>query len=64
MVQFDVPLPADDRAWRPLWWAVAASFELRDHAAAGRLYAQALATAEPVRANELRRWGRANGLER
>ena len=47
----------------PLWWAVAASLELGDHAAAERLYAEALAAAAPVRADELRRWGRANGLE-
>ena len=47
----------------PLWWAVAASLELGDHAAAVRLYAEALAAAEPVGADELRRWGRANGLE-
>ena len=47
----------------PLWWAAAASLELADHPAAGRLYAQAVASAEPARADELRRWGRANGLE-
>jgi hypothetical protein len=47
----------------PLWWAVAASLELGDRAAAERLYAEALAAADPVQADELRRWGRANGLE-
>ena len=47
----------------PLWWAVAASLELEDHAAAERLYAEALAAAVPDHADELRGWGRANGLE-
>jgi hypothetical protein len=45
------------------WWAAAASLELADHAAAGQLYAQAVAAAGPAKADELRRWGRANGLE-
>jgi hypothetical protein len=46
-----------------LWWAAAASLELDDHAAAKRLYARAVASAAPARAEELRRWGRANRLE-
>ncbi len=47
----------------PVWWAAAASLELGDYAAAARLYAQALAAAAAVRADELWSWGRANGLE-
>ena len=46
----------------PLWWAAAASLELGEPAAAARLFARALATA-PAKAEHLRRWGRANGLE-
>jgi hypothetical protein len=46
----------------PLWWAAAASLELGEPAAAARLFAQALAAA-PAKADNLRRWGRANGLE-
>ena len=46
----------------PLWWAAAASLELGEHAAAARLFANALAAA-PAKADNLRRWGRANGLE-
>jgi hypothetical protein len=47
----------------PLWWAAAASLELAAHAAARQLLAQAVAAAAPAKADELRRWGRANGLE-
>jgi hypothetical protein len=47
----------------PLWWAAAASLELDDHSAAARLFAQAVAAAAPGKADELQRWGRANGLE-
>jgi hypothetical protein len=47
----------------PLWWAAAASLELDDHAAAARLFAQAVASAAAGKADELQRWGRANGLE-
>jgi Domain of unknown function (DUF4304) len=47
----------------PLWWAAAASLELDDHGAAARIFAQAVAAAAPGKADELRRWGRANGLE-
>jgi hypothetical protein len=46
----------------PPWWAAAASLELGEHAAAARLFAKALAAA-PAKADNLRYWGRANGLE-
>ncbi|HEY3117430.1 MAG TPA: DUF4304 domain-containing protein [Chloroflexota bacterium] len=46
----------------PLWWAAAASLELGEHATAAALFAKALATT-PARADNLRSWGRANGLE-
>jgi len=45
-----------------LWWAAAASLELREHDEAARLFAQALEKAVPPHADELRRWGRTNGL--
>ncbi len=47
----------------PLWWAAAASLELGEGAAAAQLFARALAAAAPAKADALRRWGRANGLE-
>jgi Domain of unknown function (DUF4304) len=46
-----------------LWWAAAASLELGDHEVARRLFQQELAGATPDKADELRRWGRLNGLE-
>ena len=47
----------------PLWWAAAAGLELGEDAAAAQLFARALAAAAPAKADALRRWGRANGLE-
>jgi len=44
-------------------WAAAVSLELADPARARRHYADALEAADSVKAEELRRWGRANGLE-
>jgi len=59
----DLPSARGELARRgPLWWAAAASLELGEPAAAARLFAQALAAA-PAKADDLRRWGRANGLE-
>jgi hypothetical protein len=61
----DLPSAREELARRgPLWWAAAASLELGEHAAAARLFAQAVAAAAPpARADDLRRWGRQNGLE-
>jgi hypothetical protein len=59
----DLPVARDELVKRgPLWWAAAASLELGEHATAARLFARALAAA-PAKADNLRRWGRANGLE-
>ena len=58
-----LPSARDELARRgPLWWAAAASLELGEPAAAARLFAQAVAAA-PAKAENLRRWGRRNGLE-
>jgi hypothetical protein len=46
----------------PLLWAAAASLELGERAAAAQLLARAVAAA-PAKADDLRRWGRVNGLE-
>jgi Domain of unknown function (DUF4304) len=45
-----------------LWWAAAASLDLGEPDEAARLFAQALEKAGPPQADELRRWGRTNGL--
>jgi hypothetical protein len=45
-----------------LWWAAAASLELGEHDEAAQLFARALEKAVPLQADELRLWGRANGL--
>jgi hypothetical protein len=45
-----------------LWWAAAASLELGEHDEAARLFAQALKKAAAPQGDELRRWGRTNGL--
>ena len=59
----DLPSARDELVRRgPLLWAAAASLELGEQAAAAQLFAKALAAA-PAKADELRRWGRANGLE-
>ncbi len=59
----DLPSARDELARRgPLWWAAAASLELGEHATAARLFAQAVAAA-PAKADNIRRWGRQNGLE-
>ena len=59
----DLPSARAELARRgPLLWAAAASLELGEHAAAARLFAKALAAA-PAKADNLLRWGRANGLE-
>jgi len=45
-----------------LWWAAAASLDLGEHDEAAQLFARALEKAVSLQADELRRWGRANGL--